>query len=501
MNNILSKNLDPKKIFIVNFSKLEGRFDPEYYSNRIDISKCIKLSSLALVKGGKRIPLGYDYSIKKTNNLYLRVVNIDEYKVINFDDLKYISDELYLLLRRYEVFDNDLIISIAGTVGKVKAIKNIPAGKRVILTENCAKIVLKKENILLQFFELVLQTSFVQRQIQLGYIQTTIPKLGLDKILNLYIPPIPTIEKQQRLIKTYQVAIQKKQQKELEAEKLLASIDEYLLDELSISLPEQDNSLETRIFTVQFADVSEKRLDPDYQNIYYKKINKKMGKSKFPMIFLKDVVEYIQSGKTPAYMEYTDIDTKYPIIKAGSYTGDYIDLEKCDYVIKPQYLEIRKGDIFILSAAHQAEYVGKHIKYLNEEPKIKTSFVGELICVRANKEWNSTFLFSLLNTNIYKTLINREKTGQTSHIYCKNLRFLQIPNVPLIKQKQMADYIQKIRTSAKSLQEEAQNILEQAKNEVEQVILGNTFWQNKKHLNENINNRIHDLKFFNSVIC
>ena len=45
-----------------------------------------------------------------------------------------------------------------------------------------------------------------------------------------------------------------KQQKEQQAQTLLDSIDAYLLTELGITLPEQDNRLEKRIFTVPAAE-------------------------------------------------------------------------------------------------------------------------------------------------------------------------------------------------------------------------------------------------------
>jgi type I restriction enzyme S subunit len=236
----LSDNVDSNKVFIVWRSELEGRIDATFYLNRLDFSETTQLSKIAKIKGGKRIPLGYDYSAEETDNLYLRVANMDESTDFNFSEFKFISDELYQLLNRYEVFENDLIISIAGTVGKTKVLKNTPFGKRIILTENCAKII-PTENIIPEYLNLVLQTSFLQNQISLSYIQTTIPKLGIDKILELRIPKIPTLERQSEIVAIYNQAYSLKQQKEAEAKALLDSIDDYLLEELGITLPSKDD--------------------------------------------------------------------------------------------------------------------------------------------------------------------------------------------------------------------------------------------------------------------
>ena len=226
-----------------------------------------------------------------------------------------------------------------------------------------------------------------------------------------------------------------------------------------------------RLFLTGFREISNGRIDTIYQSTYYKQLIKAILNSNYSLLNLEEVVDIIASGKTPASADYSDKITPYPIIKVGSYTNDSVDLEKCSYTQKEQFLEIKKGDIFILSAAHQAEYVGKHIKYLNENPSIKTSYVGELICVRTNANYNSLFLFSLLQTKIYKELINREKTGQTSHIYGKDLKFLKIPNISIQRQNEIATHISKIRQQAQSLQKESLQILQQAKKQIEKMIL------------------------------
>ena len=489
----LSENIDPNKVFIINHSELEGRLDSFFYINRPDFHNTIRLSKIAKIKGGKRIPKDANYSDIDTPNLYLRVTDIDESTEFNYLNFKSISDELYEKLKRYEVFENELIISIAGTVGKTKVVKNIPDKKRVILTENCVKI-LTNSDILPLYLNIVLQTNFLQKQIELSYIQTTIPKLGIDKILGLKIPQIPPLEIQQQIVDLYEKAYAEKQQKEAEAQKLLDSIDDYLLGELGITLPKEDEHLPQntdknniynldndnplvkngRLFLTNLSEVTGKRIDPDYYSIYYKKIIAKIEKGKYSMDTISNNCINVFSGKTPSSSEYSKDNTVYPIIKVSSYKDYKIDVEKVAFATKEQPFNILKGDIFILSAAHQAEYVGKHIKYLEETPKCPTSFVGELLCIRVNEEkLLSNYLFSLLNTKYYKILINREKTGQTSHIYPKDVESIKIPLPPLQKQNEIAVHISKIRNKANTLKQEGKEILEQTKQEVERMILGN----------------------------
>ena len=110
---------------------------------------------------------------------------------------------------------------------------------------------------------------------------------------------------------------------------------------------------------------------------------------------------------------------------------------------------------------------------MDVEPKINTSFVGELLCLRAEKsKILPELLFSILNTEFFKILINREKTGQTSHIYAKDIQNLHIPILPPEKQQEIVTHIQNLRNQAKQLEQDAEQILADAKREIERMILG-----------------------------
>jgi len=133
---ISNKQLNPSRVFILQKSELEKRLDPQFYINRVIIKNSVKLSRLVKVKGGKRIPQGKYYSETPTGFQYLRVSDMKEFGLINWDGLKYIPEDVYIFLERYKVEKGDVIISIAGTVGKTALIeKDI---KNTILTENCA---------------------------------------------------------------------------------------------------------------------------------------------------------------------------------------------------------------------------------------------------------------------------------------------------------------------------------------------------------------------------
>lgn len=443
----LSDTVDSNKVFLVKRSELEGRIDTTFYIEKPDFSNCIRLSKIAKVKGGKRIPLGYDYSQEETSNLYLRVANMDEDTEFDFSDFKYISDEIYSILERYEVFDEDLIISIAGTVGKIKILNNIPSNKKVILTENCAKIVINDKNeILPNYLKLILQTEFLKKQINLGYIQTTIPKLGIDKILGLRIPQIPKINIQQQIIDLYQTAYTQKQQKEAEAAALLASIDTYLLDELGITLPEKDTSLQSRIFTAMFSEVSGGRFD------VFAIINKdfKIDGGKYTNKRLKQIASLV---KGQSITSDKIIEGEFPVIAGGQSSPYNHNVFNCE------------GNIITVSASGAySGYVWYHTSPI---------FASDCTVIKSKNEneVSTLYLSEILKTKQQEIYHLQQGAGQP-HVYAKDLEKLNIPLPPLAKQTEITNHIQAIRKQAKQLQEESKAVLEEAKKEVEKMILG-----------------------------
>jgi restriction endonuclease S subunit len=166
-----------------------------------------------------------------------------------------------------------------------------------------------------------------------------------------------------------------------------------------------------------------------------------------------------------------------PIIKAATASGRIVDLSKVGYV-KQSFIgskTVKEGDIFILSAAHQAEYVGKNVSLLAQQPLTETYYVGELIAIRALKNLClPIYLFGFLSTKFAYVLLNREKRGQTSHLYPDDISELLIPLPPIKVQHKIANVISSRREKAARLQMDATHVLEQSKKQVEAMILSNS---------------------------
>ena len=409
----LSENTDPNKIFIVNRSELEGRIDPYFYKNEFtqlrflfEYKKFINIGDILKSWNRGDGPREGFYTNDNNGVFFLRVNNLKN-NSIDLTDVKLIHRHIHERnLKRTQVKAGDLIFAISGTKDNLGTVSIIPDYIREAnLNSALVRLDLNSDKILNDFFCILFDLKFIRTQIEFIGKGTAQNNLNNEEIKSIRIPDI-SIENQKNIIDFFKKKKLLKQQKEAEAQKLLDSIDDYLLGELGITLPKEEEHLpqntdknssynldndnplvkKGRLFLTNLSEVTGKRIDPDYYSMYYKKIIAKIEKGKYSMDTISNNCINVFSGKTPSSSEYSKDNTVYPIIKVGSYTDYKIDVEKVAFATNKQPFNILKGDIFILSAAHQAEYVGKHIKYLEETPKCPTSFVGELLCIRVNEE-------------------------------------------------------------------------------------------------------------------
>lgn len=77
-----------------------------------------KLDEISSVTSGKRLPKGYELTDKANLHPYIRIVDIVDER-ISSSSLKYVPEEIFNLIKNYRVFEEDLIITVAGTLGLI----------------------------------------------------------------------------------------------------------------------------------------------------------------------------------------------------------------------------------------------------------------------------------------------------------------------------------------------------------------------------------------------
>jgi type I restriction enzyme, S subunit len=151
---------------------------------------CVNLGEIAEVKGGKRLPKGTEYSKLPTRHPYIRVVDLQGGNIAT-DDLRFISEEVHARIARYVVGPDDVVISIAGTIGATAAVSPSLVGAN--LTENAARISPRTDSVYrAPWLACALRSTELQAQIRSHVGRVTIGKLALFKIekLKLSLPPL-----------------------------------------------------------------------------------------------------------------------------------------------------------------------------------------------------------------------------------------------------------------------------------------------------------------------
>lgn len=455
------------KIFLRDFGEVcHRRFDAEYYKDANITITTYPLKSFVSIRSGKRIPKGETYSHTITPYKYLRVEDLDSESLeVDINNLKSIDENIFKLLSRYEIHNDEIALSIAGTIGKIFLFKN-HTNNQVILTENCVKLQ-AIDGVLPKFLSIVLKTSFLQNQMKRQYIQTTIPKLAIERIKELQIPQIPNKHDQQQIIDIMDNAYQVKKDKEQQAKEILDSIDKYLLDKLGIVMPQKSNNmLENRIFTQRFSDISNTRFDPSYHQKYYQDLEKALQKGKYSLVklvekvLINNVLEDMAKYEVINYIDLSSIDKENGTIENIKSINDNFPSRARQKVCK--------GDLLVSTLSGSM----KAIAIVNNSKKNLIASTGFFV-IRHTNDLLKDFLMFLLRINLFQELLKRKSSGAImASINQNEFLNLKIPLPSLTEQKKIADEIRQRQERVKTLQQEAKEILESAKKQVESIILG-----------------------------
>lgn len=440
------------------------RLDVTYY-DVLSTHGGVPLFDYVNIHGGKRLPKGETFSLEKTSYLYLRLADIDDFDKIDYNKLPYISETLFNTLERYEIVEGEVCISIAGTIGKVFITKNIPVDKRVILTENCAVIRPKAQSLSPAYLQLLLNCTFVQKQIKRNSIQTTIPKIGLDRIGKLRIPVIPSISIQENIIDIYTKAQKAKLTKDEEARSLLESINAFLLEVLHITSNQQYEK--KSIFSTTISNLIGQRFDVSSYKEHFEMIS-----NKYPNRKLSSLVEIDPAIKFAAVNEDTPISF-IPMECIDEKYGEISEQREISISKIKGYTRFEEGDLLWAKITpcmqNGKSAIARHLK----------NGVGcgstEFYVIRPKTE-------DLLIDYVYLMLRHSEvlKAAQNSfggsagqqRVSSQYLRSIVIPYPNKDIQQSIVDVIFERKQTAKQLQKEGAELLEKAKQDIEKIILG-----------------------------
>lgn len=391
------------------------------------------------IKGGKCILKGEYFSPEPTNYLYLRLTDIEDFNNLDYAKLPYLREEVYQSLKRYEIKEEELVFSIAGTIGQTFIVRNIPSGKKVILTENCAKLLIKDvQTLSVDFLNILLQFDFIQNQIAKNRVQTPIPKIGIERIGKIQIPLLPELDQQRSYVAQYDNAVQILFNNKQEYSRLLGEISDYLFSELHIKRSSNGGDKVNRINVSALIGKMFRLSDNRY------------GKSiEYPSLHLYDIA-YIEKGKALSKKNINQGDI--PVISGGQMSPYNHDVSNYN------------GNVITISASGAyAGYVWYH-----RTPIFASDCI--VICSKDESVFKTEYIYEVLKAQ-QEYLYSLQRGAAQPHVYAKDLNEILIPKVPIEKQEEIVHHITNIRNHATQLLVDGNKNLEKVKQEIEKNII------------------------------
>ncbi|VVB66064.1 Type I restriction modification DNA specificity domain protein [Candidatus Gugararchaeum adminiculabundum] len=458
--------------FTVYRNEIERRIDPHYLLNKNILEKSETKFRLAELGSILKKPVQYganESAIEgnpKTDTRYIRITDIDSFGNLKDDDWKTAQK----IDDKYTLEDDDVLFARSGaTAGKCFIYKkdygkSIFAGYLIRFIFDTKKVNPKYVFYYAQQERYKLWVNSIQRP-------SGQPNINSEEFKSFKIP-LPPLEFQNKIVKLMENAYSKKKQKEIEAQQLIDSLDDYILQELGIELPELKNKM---VYVVNSEEITDKRCDAYYFQPKFEEVEKAIKKGKYKSVFLKDIAEEILSGQRPKG-GVRQISEGIPslggehVLDDGSIEAHDLRFIPFDFHKSHLKSKAQKKDIIIVKDGATTGKVG----IIPENyPHAEININEHVFLIRCKKEIEPYFLFSLLKSSFCQLQINREITGGTiMGIIRKSIEDTEIPLPPLAVQNKIAAEVKAKMQKAEQLQKEAKEGLEKAKKEVESLILG-----------------------------
>ena len=451
--------------FTIYADEIEGRIDPLYLKNKAIIED--PKTKFTLVKLGGLLKSKVQYGANeiaidgkpRQDIRYIRITDIDEFGNLRSDEWKTAQN----IEEKYLLNEGDILFARTGaTAGKCFLYKNeygksIFAGYLIRFIFDTSKVNPKYIFYYTQLERYKLWVKSIQRP-------SGQPNINSEEFKSFNFPLL-SLQAQNHIVQLMDNAYDFKKQKETEAQQLINSINDYVLEELGIKLPE----LKDEMTFFVYVDKIEGRIDPFYYRPGIKEIKRTL-EQKHGTHFLGEVIKDIYRYPTFYGIRYLSKGIRVikgeSISKEGIIDGeqefDYIDEETHKRFIKTH---IKKDDLIFTVRG----IIGKIGYYnLNDEANINAN----VIKIRLINNNNPEFFWIYLNSKIGQLFIDTLSSGQVQ----KTITVPDIKNIPIVLpplsiQNKIADEVKVRMQKAKQLQKEAKEVFEETKEIVEKIIL------------------------------
>ncbi len=418
----------------------------------------LMLSEISNVNGGKRLPLGENFSDEGVS--YIRAEDVKN-GFVQYENSPKISLKLHDFLKRYQTKKDDVLITIVGnSIGDVGIVKFDL--KKCNLTENCAKVT-NLEKVIHEFLFTFLLSKHGQIQIHREKVGTAQPKLALERIRKFKIPIFSA-----KFQNSFSNIVNQANQLIDNSKSLYSQAEQLLLSELGLLDWRPKHEL---AFVKNFSVTQEsERFDAEYFQPKYKKIVEAVKKYKGGFDELGNLVK-IKKSVEPGSEAYQE--NGVPFVRVSNLSKFELSTNNQQFISEELYEELKiyqpkKGEILLSKDATPGMAY-----FLNEEPQKMVVSGGILRLKMDSKQIMPEYLTLVLNSVIVQKQIERDAGGSIiNHWRPDQVKATLIPILKEDEQKEIKELIEKSfndRKLSKSLLEIAKRGVEMAieKNEQE----------------------------------
>lgn len=443
------------RCFVTFQRDIKNRLDVDFHrpENKALLDGVSKENYVPLSSLFPKVMNGFDFrGFSENGRRYLRVANIKP-NYFDLDDVKLISD--FEISKDIHLKEGDILLTRKGSYGiscvVSKEMEGSIISSEIFLLRKTPKI---NSYFLSIWFNSAPAQKLFQR-IKTGAIMGHISQEALKE----FLVPLPDRVIQDQIVALMDKAYAEKKALEAEADKLLASIDSYMLDQLGIALPRSTSRV---CHSVLLSELVGKRCDPmPYQPLRLDMI-KAISKGKYELKSLQEITakKSSQEKENPSTLPYVGLEN------IGSNTGVYVESkdEKTEFGsalhFYPDNILFPKLRPYLNKVYHSTMegFCSTEFHVLEAKPEILPSYLVAFLRSQAVVRQTSCLM-----------------TGNTlPRLQTEDVQTLPIPVPPKTVQKEMVSEVEKRRAEALRLKKQSMAKIDQAKAEVEKILFGGT---------------------------
>lgn len=323
----------------------------------------------------------------------------------------------------------------------------------------------KSSNVLIKYIHFILRDYRVLKSAQNSFGGSA----GQQRVSSSYLKtiriPLPPIEIQQKIVDIYTAAQTAKLQKDKEAKELLESIDDYLLEALSIN-PSQEVSSES-VFTKRISEMIGNRLDVSFYKDRFE-----MFSEIYPNKRLSSIVDIDPTIRFTGLADDTPISF-IPMECIDDTFGEVKEQRETTIAQTKGYTKFEENDL-LWAKITPCMQNGKSAIARNLANGVGCGSTEYYVIRPKTDDLIIDYVYLILRHHAVLKAAQNSFGGSAGQqrVSSQYMKSIVIPHPPIDVQKSIIETVTHKKERAKQLQNEGSKVLEEAKATIEKMILG-----------------------------